>query len=95
MNGKCENCILGRQTHRLFDGEMEKDLNPLDLVVFDLWGPSHVQSTRGKVYMMMIVNGGTSYKCGVYLPNKSDDTTIQAFDTFHVKAETITGRKIR
>ena len=95
MNGKYENCILGRQTHCLFDGETKKDLNPLDLVAFDLWGPSHVQSTGGKVYMMIIVNSGTSYKCGVYLPNKSDDTTIQAFNTFCVKAETITGRKIR
>ena len=94
MNGKCENCILGRQTHCPFDGETKKDLNPLDLVAFNLWGPSCVQSARGKVYMMMIVDGGTSYKCGVYLPNKSNDTTIQAFNTFHVKAETITGKKI-
>ena len=36
VNGKCENCILGRQTRRPFDGETEKDLAPLELVVFDL-----------------------------------------------------------
>jgi hypothetical protein len=30
----------------------------------------------------------------VYLPDKSDATTILAFDTFRTKAETITGRKI-
>jgi hypothetical protein len=40
VNGKCEDCILGRQTRRPFDRETEKELDPLDLVLFDLWGPS-------------------------------------------------------
>ena len=95
VKGKCENCILGRQTRRPFDGETEKDLEPLELVAFDLWGPSRVQSAGGKLYMQMIVDGGTSYKYGIYLPDKSDATTILAFDTFRTKAETITGKKIR
>ena len=94
VHGKCENCILGRQTRRPFDGETEKNLAPLELVSFDLWGPSRVQSVGGKLYMQMIVDGGTSFKYGVYLPDKSDATTILAFDTFRTKAETITGRKI-
>jgi GAG-pre-integrase domain len=67
VTGKCEDCILGHQTHRPFDGETEKDLNPLDLVFFDLWGPSRVQSAREKVYLMIIVNTGTSHKYGEYL----------------------------
>ena len=95
VNGKCENCILGRQTRRPFDGETEKDMAPLELVAFDLWGPSRVQSAGGKLYMQMIVDAGTSHKYGVYLPDKSDATTIPAFDTFRTKAETTTGRKIR
>ena len=37
---KCEDCILGCQTHCLFDGETEKGLDPLDLVSLNLWGPS-------------------------------------------------------
>jgi hypothetical protein len=48
MDGKCEDCIMGRQTRRPFDGETEKDLAPLELVAFDLWGPSRVQSVGGK-----------------------------------------------
>ena len=95
VKGKCENCILGRQTRRPFDGETEKDLDPLELVAFDLWGPSRVQSVGGKLYMQMIVDGGTSFKYGVYLPDKSDATTILAFDTFRTTAETITGKKVR
>ena len=36
VTGKCEDCILGRQTRRPFDGETEKNLLPLDLVSFHL-----------------------------------------------------------
>ena len=43
---------------------------------------------------MVIVDGGTSYKHGVYLADRTDNTTISAFDNFCTKAETLTGRKI-
>ena len=45
--------------------------------------------------MMVVVDSGSSYKYGVYLPNKSDNTTIAAFDIFHKKPETATGRKVQ
>jgi Integrase core domain/GAG-pre-integrase domain len=93
--GKCEDCILGRQTRRPFDGETEKDLDPLDLVSFDLWGPSRVESAGGKVYLMIIVDAGTSHKYGAYLRDKSDATTLATFETFRTMAETVTGRKMR
>ena len=95
ITGKCEDCILGRQTRRPFDGSTEKDLDLLDLVAFDLWGPSRVQSVRGKVYMMVIVDAGTSFKYGAYLSDKSDTTILSIFEVFRAKAETTTGRKIR
>ena len=44
--------------------------------------------------MMILVDARMPYKCGVYLPDKSDATTIQAFDNFHTKAEMATGKKI-
>jgi hypothetical protein len=95
LNGKCEDCVLGRQTRRPFDGMTEKDLKPLDLVSFDLWGPSRVQSAGGKLYLMIIIDAGTSYKYGAYLADKSDATTLTAFEIFRAKAETLTGRKVR
>jgi hypothetical protein len=69
----------------------EKDLNPLELVSFDLWGPSRIQSAGGKVYFMPIVDGGTSYKYAAYPSDKSDSSTIAAFDVFHVESESISG----
>lgn len=95
LTGKCEDCIMGRQTRRPFDGETEKDLKPLDLVAFDLWGPSRVQSAGGKLYLMVIVDSGSSYKHGSFLADKSDLTVLEAFNVFHNTAEMLTGRKIR
>ena len=44
--------------------------------------------------MMVIVDAGTSFKSGAYLPDKSDAMTIAAFKAFCTKAETTTERKI-
>jgi len=43
----------------------------------------------------VIVDAGSSHKHGAYLPDKSDSSTIAAFDTFQAKAESLTGKKIR
>ena len=94
LSGKCENCIVGCQACHPFDGETERDLEPLDLVSFDLLGPSCTQSAGGKVYLMAIINAGTSYKQGAYLEDKSDSMTIAAFQGFCVQAEMAMGRKI-
>ena len=95
LTGKCEDCILGRQTRRPFDTETEKDLKPLELVSFDLWGPSRTKSIGGKVFLMIIVDGGTSCKFGAYLPDKADSSTLEAFEVFRQKAEIVTGGKVR
>ena len=82
VTGKCKDCIMGRQTCHPFDGEMDKKLEPFKLVSFDLWGPSCTQFAGGKVYLIIIVDAGTSYKYGAYLSDKSDSTTLTALDTF-------------
>jgi len=94
LQGKCEDCILGRQTHCPFDERSDPSVAPLDLVSFDLWGPSCTQSAGGKVYFMPIVDAGTSYKHGAYLPDKSNVAMIAAFNNFCIKAESLTGWKI-
>ena len=95
LRGKCEDCIIGRQSRRPFDGMTERNLEVLELVSFDLWGPSRVPSVGGKLYFMPIVDGGSSYKYGAYLSDKSDSSTIAAFELFRVAAESLSGRKVR
>jgi hypothetical protein len=94
LHGKCEDCIIGCQTCHPFNEKTEKGLDLLELVFFDLWGPLRVQSAGGKLYFMHIIDGGTSYKYGTYLPDKSDSSTIVAFDGFRVEAESLSGHKI-
>ncbi len=43
---------------------------------------------------MPIIDAGSSYKHGAYLNDKSDVSTIAAFNVFQAKAESLTGRKI-
>ena len=50
VDRKCENCILGHQTHCPFDGETKKDLALLELVAFDLWRPSSSICWRKALY---------------------------------------------
>lgn len=95
LTGKCEDCIMGRQTRHPFDGATEKNLESLDLVVFDLWGPSHVRSAGGKLYLMIIVDGGSSYKYGAFLADKLDLTVLGVFEIFRNQAKTLTGRKVQ
>ena len=95
VRGKCEDCIIGHQPRQPFDGKTDKDMKPLELVSFDLWGPSRVRSLGGKVYLMIIVDAGTSYKYGAYLSDKLDSTTVAAFDIFRVNAEVATGGRLK
>jgi len=44
---------------------------------------------------MPVIDAGTSYKHGSYLSDKSDASTIAAFDNFRTTAEALSGRKIR
>ena len=94
LNCKCKNCIMGRQTRCPFNGEFEKDLMPLELISFDIWGPSYVQSAGGKVYLMVVVDAGTSYKHSTYLADKSDTTVMAGFDAFRVRSKTLTNKKV-
>jgi len=92
--GKCEDCIIGHQTRCPYDRKSEANLDLLELVSFDLWGPSRVQSAGGKIYFMPVIDGGMSFKYGAYLSDKSDLSTIAAFEMFWVEAESLSGRKI-
>jgi hypothetical protein len=44
---------------------------------------------------MAVIDGGMSYKYGAYLADKSDSSTIPAFDQFQVTAKSLSGGKIR
>ncbi len=40
LQGRCEDCILARHARRPFDEPTDPNVDPLELVATDLWGPS-------------------------------------------------------
>ncbi|SJL16297.1 uncharacterized protein ARMOST_19817 [Armillaria ostoyae] len=95
IKGKCEDCLMVKQTRRPFDEPTDPNVKPLHLMATDLWSPSCMVSNGGKSYFMPIVDSGTSFKHGAFLADKSDETTIQAFNNFRVLAENQTGQRIK
>ncbi len=95
LQGRCEDCILARHARRPFDEPTDPNVDPLELVATDLWGPSRTASPSGKTYMMIFVDSGTSFKAGEFLADKADDTTVAVFDRYRRMAETQTGRKVK
>ncbi|GLB39961.1 putative reverse transcriptase (RNA-dependent DNA polymerase) [Lyophyllum shimeji] len=63
-------------------------------VCFDLWGPARVQTTGGKVYMMLAVDQGGGGVEGYFLSNKEMETTVEVLEAYHVKSERQTGQKL-
>ena len=85
--GRCEDCIMGKQTRRPFDDNEHPEENVLDRVHIDLWGPSRVQSNGGKSYMMQMVDSTSAHTDVYFLADKRGETTHAAFQEYHVMAE--------
>ena len=64
VQGKCKDCIYGKQTARPYDEVTEHEKNILERVYIDLWGPARVCSTGGAEYMMVFNDGGSSFRKG-------------------------------
>ena len=94
IQGKCEDCIYGKQTARPYDNATEHEKDVLQCVYIDLWGPARVRSTGGAEYMMVFNDGGSSFRQGYFLGNKASETTLEAFTEYHARAERETGRKL-
>ena len=61
LEGKCKDCIYGKQTSRPYDEVVEPEKEVLEWVYGDLWGPVRVRSVGGAEYRMVLNDGGSSY----------------------------------
>ncbi|KAJ4499913.1 hypothetical protein C8R41DRAFT_710115, partial [Lentinula lateritia] len=66
----CVDCILARQTTRPYDKPSNPNVDPLELVAIDLWGPSRVPTAAGNKYMMVISDSGSGTHGGEFLKDK-------------------------
>ncbi|KAJ3711225.1 hypothetical protein C8R42DRAFT_541211, partial [Lentinula raphanica] len=90
---KCEDCTLANQKRRPFDGEGGKEVDPLERVYLDIFGPSRVPSVGGNRYAMVVVDGATAKKSSYFTPNRTAEVTLENLDDFKTKAERQTGYK--
>ena len=94
LDGKCEDCIYGKQTAQPYDEVIEPEREVLEHVYGDLWGPAHVHSVGGAEYMFILNDGGSSYRAPYFLTTKSANATLNAFTKYHTRSEHKTGKKL-
>ncbi|KAF5387622.1 hypothetical protein D9615_000717 [Tricholomella constricta] len=94
VNGRCENCIMGKQARRPFDEDVIPECKPNQRVSFDLWGPARVKTTGGKSYMMLACDQGGAGVKGWFLADKTMETTGAVLESYHVESERQTGEKL-
>lgn len=95
VNGKCEDCILGKHARRPFDSKPEPESAPYERVAFDIWGPARVQTTGGKALMLVATDQGGAECATWYLANKAAETTLTCLESFDVRAETQWGKRVK
>ena len=94
LEGKCEDCIYGKQMTQPYDEVVEPETEVRQHVYGDLWGLAHMHSVGGAEYMIVFSDGGSSYCVGYFLTLKSSKATLSTFTEYHVKSERETGRKL-
>ena len=73
-NVVCGPCQLGKQAKAKNIGtQTSATSRPLELLHLDLMGPTRIESVRGKIYIMVVVDDFTRYTWVILLRSKSDD----------------------
>jgi hypothetical protein len=80
---------------RPFDKVLEHEVEVLERVHLDLWGPARTKSQGGAVYMALFTNGQSSVQMPYFLPNKLASTILKILHDFCVLAERQTGKKLK
>lgn len=93
--GLCEDCIYGKQTNRPYDEKVTPETDVLERVHLDLWGPARVRSIGGAEYALTMTDGGSSYRAGYFLAEKTGDVVLEAVKTYKAEAERQTGKKLK
>jgi GAG-pre-integrase domain/Integrase core domain len=93
--GSCEDCIMRKHTRWPFNDNTAREMDVLERIYIDLWGPAQTQSNGRKQYMMQMVNGKSTHTDGYYLADKNVETTLDTFRSYHVMSERQTGKKLR
>jgi len=87
MRGRYEDCIFGKHSTHLFNKTGTREKEVLKKVHIDIWGPAGTQSAGGALYFLIIMDRYSSFRTVAFLNNKSAETTLRVFRTYHTEAE--------
>ena len=91
-NHKCEICVESKLTRASFHN-IERSIEPLELIHSDTCDLKYVQTRGGKKYLVTFIDDCTRY-CYVYLL-KSKDEALEKFMHYKNEVENQLGRKIK
>jgi len=95
MGGLCKDCIYGKHVVYPYNDNKSREKEILECIYIDIWGPYQIQSAKGALYFMIIMDGFSSYQMVTFLKSKSPEVTLNIFKSFHTEAERQTSRKLR
>lgn len=88
VTGRCKDYILGKQSRRPFDMDVEPECAPYERIAFNIWGPAWIQ-TIGRQTMMLVATDQDGAECTTwYLSSKTAETTLSCLEAFDVHAKT-------
>lgn len=90
----CKDCILEKQKRVSFQiGERNPKKEKLELVHFDVWGPTTLSSIGGKHYFMTFIDDHSRKVWVYFLKHKSE--VFNAFKRWKAMVENETGLKVK
>lgn len=89
----CKACCLGKFHKLPFPDSNIVYSEPLQLVYYDIRGPSPLPSTNGSKYYIHFINAYSKYTWLYVLQNKSQ--ALECFIHFKTLIENVTGHKIK
>jgi len=89
----CVACCMGKSHQFSTSPSSTLYTLPLQLILYDLWGPSHVTSSLGYSYYVSFVDAHSCYTWIYFLKSKSN--TLHIFKQFQSMAELQLNQKIK
>lgn len=91
----CKDCIFSKQTNCPFDKQVTQEMELLEQVHMDLWGPAWVKSNGGAKYTLIMTDSASKFRKKYFLSEKSGDMTLEAVKHYQAEAERQTGKKLK
>jgi len=79
--------LFGKHTTYPYHKNPVHEVEVLEWVHIDIWGPSPILSAGGCMYFMVITDGYSSYRMVTFLKSKSADITLNMLKAYQVEAE--------